>query len=256
MAAVTRDAERGAVSVRGARSAQAGGAGRRPRLDRPRGGRPARRDAGVHPRRRARGGRSHVVVPARGGSAGAARGDRGVGGSAVRRDARPVDRPDPHARQQGADLLARAGGPGPGGGPRPRAGDRARIHDPRARRAVRRGRGGAPAAGGARLPARPRRRSTRPTVGAGGDPVAQLPEQPDRRHGAAGVPRARRRPGAPSRRPAGARRGVQRAVVRRRASGLGPAARRPHERRRAQHAEQALEHDGVPLGVHGRRRRG
>ena len=141
----------------------------------------------------------------------------------------------------------------PGSGQGPRARDRARIHDPGTRRAVRRGRGGAPAARSARLPARPRR-DRRGHLGAGGHPVAQLPEQPDRRHGAACVPRARRRPGAPTRRPAGAGRGVQRAVVRRRTSGLGPADRRPDERRRAQHAEQALEHDGVPLGVHGRRR--
>ena len=41
-------------------------------------------------------------------------------GPAVRRDARSVDRPDPHARQQGADLLAGAGDPGPGVGPGPR----------------------------------------------------------------------------------------------------------------------------------------
>ena len=92
-------------------------------------------------------------------------------------------------------------------------------------------------------------------LGAGGDPVAQLPEQPHRCHGAARVPRARRR--------------RWRAVTtscwrrtRRTAScgstgdrPLGPAARRSHERRRAQHAAQALEHDGVPLRVHGRRPR-
>ena len=194
-----------------------------------------------------------LVVPARCGSPGVARRDRGLGGSAVRRDARSVDRPHPHAGQQGADLLAGAGDPGSGVGPGPRPRDRARLHDPRTRGAVRGGSGGALAAHGARLPARPRR-DRGGHLGAHRHPVAQLPEQPDRRHGAALLPRARRRPGAPSRRLAGAGRGVQRAVVRRRASGLGAAARGSRERRRAQHAEQALEHDGVPLRVHGRRR--
>ena len=49
--------------VRGARPAQAGGAGRRPRADRLRRGRPARRDAGVHPRGARGGGRPDSSYP-------------------------------------------------------------------------------------------------------------------------------------------------------------------------------------------------
>ncbi len=42
-------------------------------------------------------------------------------------------------------------------------------------------------------------------------------------------------------------------LVRRRAAGLGAPGRRPHERRRVQHAVQALGDDRLPLGLRGRR---
>ena len=74
------------------------------------------------------------------------------------------------------------------------------LHDPRARRALRRRRCAAPPARRSeRVPAGPGRRRRR-DVGAHRDPVAELPEQPHGRRGAAGVPRRGRRPRPPARR--------------------------------------------------------
>ena len=146
-----------------------------------------------------------------------------VGPAAVRRDARSGDRPDPDARQQGADLLARAGGARSGIGTGSRRRDGARVHDPRARRSVRRGR--------RRCDCRSRRPTSCPDLdGVGTDtwdrtailwlnypnnptgavaPLAFLERAADAR--------------APSRLPARARRGVQRGLVRRRTSRVGAA---------------------------------
>ena len=55
------------------------------------------------------------------------------------------------------------------------------------------------------------------------------------------------------RRPARFGRGVQRALVRRRAAGLRPAGGGPHERPRVPHAQQAFLDDGLSLGVRRRR---
>ena len=123
----------------------------------------------------------HLDLPAGRGPARAARarspaGSRGRFGV----DARPGRRGDPDARLQGGRLPPRAGARR-----RPRRSCRspptrctsaARVF---AGKEVRR----AAAARGRRLPARPRR--GRADVGAHGDPVAQLPEQPDGRHRAA-----------------------------------------------------------------------
>ena len=75
-----------------------------------------------------------------------------------------------------------------------------------------------------------------------------LPEQPDRRGRAALVLRGACRARPRARLPALLRRGVLRAVVRR-AAGVGAPGRRPLERRRLQHALEALVDDGLPLGV-------
>ena len=75
-----------------------------------------------------------------------------------------------------------------------------------------------------------------------------LPEQPDRRRRAALVLRGARRARPRARLPGLLGRGVLGAVVRR-AAGLGAAGRRPHERRRLQHAVEALVDDRLPLGV-------
>ena len=84
-----------------------------------------------------------------------------------------------------------------------------------------------------------------------------LPEQPDRRDRAALVLRGARRAGARARLPALLRRGVLGALVRR-AAGVGAPGRGPRERRRLQHALEALVDDGLPLGLRLRaaRRRG
>ncbi len=100
--------------------------------------------------------------------------------AALRRGARSRHPGAAHARLQGGDLPSRAGA-------RRRAGrdPRARVPGLRARRAVRRQAGArAAAARGRRLPARPRR-GRREHLARRRDPVAQLPEQPDRGDGAA-----------------------------------------------------------------------
>ena len=114
------------------------------------------------------------TYPLADGPAGAAGRDRRVDRAALRAGARPRHRGPPHARLQGGDLPPRAGGRR-----RLRRGHHARLPGGRARRGVRRQAGArAAAAGRARLPARPRRGR----LVARRDPVAQLPEQPDRRH--------------------------------------------------------------------------
>ena len=101
------------------------------------------------------------------------------------------------------------------------------------------------AARGERLAARPRRVRR---VGRDRALLGLLPEQPDRRRRAALVLRGARRARARARLPALLRRGVLGAVVRR-AAGLGAAGRRPDERRRLQHALEALVDDRLPLGL-------
>ena len=75
------------------------------------------------------------------------------------------------------------------------------------------------------------------------------PNNPDGRRGAALVLRGAGCARPRARLPALLRRGVLRALVRR-AAGLGFAGRRPDERRRLQHALEALVDDGLPLRVH------
>ena len=120
----------------------------------------------------------------------------------------------------------------------------ARLPGARARRAVRRQRGlELPLRADRRLPARPRRAAA---LGRARRAVAELPEQPDGGDRAARRSTRRRRAGPRARLRARLRRGVLRAVVRRRAARLGAPARRPHERRRVQHALQALVDAGLP----------
>ena len=89
-----------------------------------------------------------------------------------------------------------------------------------------------------------------------GDPVAQLPEQPDRRHRAAGALRARRGDRARARRRGRLRRGLLGDLLRLGAAGLGAPGRRPPQRDRAQHALQALLDARLPQRLRGRRPRG
>ena len=98
---------------------------------------------------------------------------------------------------------------------------------------------GVPLREDARLAARPRRVRR---LGRDRALLGLLPEQPDRRRRAALVLRGARGAGARARLPALLRRGVLGALVRR-AAGLGAAGRRPHERRRLQHAVEALVDD-------------
>ena len=137
-------------------------------------------------------------------------------------------------------------------GPGAIAVDHARLPGPRPRRALRRPRRRRPAGSTEDHGFRPDLDGRRPRRA--GDPVGQLPQQPDRRHrdarrlrtlGRAG-PRARLRPGQ--------RRGLQRDLLRRQAARLGAPGPRPHERPRLQHALQALLDARLPRRVCGRRR--
>ena len=92
------------------------------------------------------------------------------------------------------------------------------------------------------------------TLGAHRRLLGQLPEQPDRRGGAARVLRAPRRARGRARLPARLRRGVHRALLRR-AAAVGAPAPVASQRRRLQHAVEALLDDGLPLGLRGRRPR-
>ena len=103
----------------------------------------------------------------------------------------------------------------------------------------------------ARLAARPRRRR----LGRRRAAVAELPQQPDGGHRVARALRARRGAGARARLRPGLRRGLLGAVVRGRAARQRAAARRPHERRRLQHALQALLDARLSLGLRRRRSR-
>ena len=96
---------------------------------------------------------------------------------------------------------------------------------------------------GRRLAARPRRVRR---VGRDRALLDVLPEQPDRRRRAALVLRGARRARPRARLPALLGRGVLGALVRR-AADVGARARRPHERRRLQHALEALVDDRVPV---------
>ncbi len=108
--------------------------------------------------------------------------------------------------------------PRPGGWQAPGDRDEPGLHDPRARRAVRRRRRRpAVAHRGQRIPARPQR-GGRLDLGPHRRPVAQLPEQPDGCDRAARVPEGGRRSLPIARRPPRLGRGLQRALVRRGAS--------------------------------------
>ena len=179
----------------------------------------------------------------------AARGDCALGRAAVQRSPGPGHRDRPDSGKQGGDLRPRATRRRSRRREVRRRVHRARVPGLRAGSARRRRRAAAVAAPGAeRLPAGPGGRR----LGADGAPVAQLPEQPDRRGRFAGLPRAGRRARPPPRCRPRLRRGVHGGLVRR-GSGVRAPARRPRERPRLQHPEQALEHDRLSLGLRRRR---
>ncbi len=103
-----------------------------------------------------------------------------------------------------------------------------------------------PALGAPRLGARPREDRL---LGRDRAVLDLLPEQPDRRGRAAVVLRRPLRPRARARLSRVLGRGVFGALVRRGAR-VGARARRPHERRRLQHALEAVVDDRLPLGLH------
>ena len=162
-----------------------------------------------------------LVVPARRRAPGAAGGRSSSGSAALRRGARSGDRPAPDAGQQGADLLARAGGARSGIGTRSGRRDGARLHHPRAGRSVRRRR--------RRCACRSRRPTSSPTSTASAtdtwERTAMLwlnyPNNPTGAVAPLAFLERRRRARAPPRLPPRARRGVQRALVRRRAPRVG-----------------------------------
>ena len=219
--------------------------------DRLRHRRAARGDAGVHPRGAGAVDRPAVALPAGRGAAGAAGGDRGVGG---RRFGVALD-PDTEVvptlgSKEAVFHLAQV-----------LDGDVVVVPQPAypvyERGAVFAGKQVVelPLRGGRRLPARPRRRSA-PTCGGGpailwlnypNNPTAATAPLGALRAGGGARPRARLR--------GRLRRGVLGAVLRRRAAGVGAAGRRPHERGGVQHAVQALVDAGLPLGLRGRRPR-
>ena len=172
----------------------------------------------------------------------------------VRRHARSRHGDRPDVRLEGGDLLARAGARRPACRQTDRHVLRACVSGVRARRALRRRRGAhAAAAARERLPPRPRCRRRR-HVAADGDPLGELPEQPDRCPRTARVLRAAHRARRAVRLRDRLRRGVHRALVRR-AAGLCAAGRRPLARDRLPDAEQALVDDGLPVGLRRRARR-
>ena len=215
------------VPVRAPRRGQRAAAAPRGRGHRLRDRRAARGDAGVHPRgARRRALRADVDLPAGRGPAGAAGRDRRLGRAALRRRRwTPTREVAPDARLQGGRLPPRAGG-------RRRRRRRSRRPATRSTSAAR----CSPASRCVELPLRAER-GFLPDLDAVdwsrvGDPVAQLPEQPDRRDRAARALRARRRARARARLRARLRRGVLGDLLRRRAAGLGAAGRRPPQRRR------------------------
>ena len=217
---------------------------RRRRDHRLRHGRAARGDAAVHPR--GAGGRDHAAraLPERRRAARAARGDRGWAGRRFGAALDPDTEVIPTLGSKEAVFGARARlrrRPG-------RGIPHARVPGLRPRRALR-GQGvrRAAAARGGRLAAGPRRASTGSRVV---DPVAQLPEQPDRRDRPARVLRAGRGAGARARVRARLRRGLLGALLRRRArpqSALQVAI--CAQRRGVQHAVQALVDARLPRPV-------
>ena len=88
-------------------------------------------------------------------------------------------------------------------------------------------------------------------MGANGDLLDQLPEQPDRCRRSARVLRPPGRPRGRARLPSRRGRGVHRALVRVGAA-LGASGGRPLARRRVPNAEQTFVDDRLPLGVRGR----
>ena len=206
--------------------------------------RPSSAGARAGARRRAR-----LDLPAGRGAARAARGGRRVDAAALRRGPRPRHRghPDQGSKEAIFHLAQVVAAHG----------DRVVITAPgypvaSARRAVRRRVGG-------RGPARPRARlAARPRGGRLGRrraAVAELPQQPDGGDGDARALRARRGAGARARLRPRLRRGLLGAVVRWRPAGQRAAARRPPQRRRLQHALQALLDARLPLRLRGRRPR-
>ena len=183
------------------------------------------------------------LVPARGRAARAARGDRRVdrrGATASRsaraRSCRRSARRRRSSRSRRSRSASAASSPCPS--PRIRSTSAARCSPARASSPCR-------CARRQRLAARPRRVRC---LGRAGRVLGLLPEQPDRRDGAARVLRGARRPRARARLPRLLGRGVLRAVVRR-AAGVGAPGRRPRAHRRLQHAVEALVDDRLPLGL-------
>ena len=136
-------------------------------------GEPREETPRVHPRRAGRRARADVDLPAGRGAAGAARGDRGLGRPALRRGARPrharsCRRSAPRRRSSTWRRCV---------GRRRRRGDDARLPGARARRAVRRARGRRAAA--ARRSAGFLPDLDARSTGRARPAVAQLPEQPD-----------------------------------------------------------------------------
>ena len=164
------------VSLRAPHRRQARAAGARGRGRRLRHRRAARGHAAVHPRGAGRRAAAEVDLPAGRGPAGAARRDRRVDRAALRRRrSTPAPRSSPRSAPRRRSSTS----------PRSSAATRSRSTTPgypvAERGAAFAGKqvARAAAAGRARLPARPRRR--RVDWARVGDPVAQLPEQPDRR---------------------------------------------------------------------------
>ena len=226
--------------------------GRRHRLRRRRA---ARGDAGLHPRARSPRALEAEPVstyPAADGPARAARGDRGVGAAPLRRRrSTPTPR---SSRRMGSKEAIFHLAQVVAGARRPGRRHHARLSRVPARGALFAGRRGR------RAPRSIAARGWLPDLDAvDWDGVALLwlnsPQQPDGRHGAARALRARRGAGARARLRPGLRRGLLGAVVRGRPAGQRAAARRPHERRRLQHALQALVDARLPLRVRRRRSR-
>src|SRR5438105_3575907 len=249
------DAHRdGDVPVRAARGGAAPARGRRRAGDRLRQGRPERADRPAHPAGARREPHRAVELPARAGPPRAPRGGRPLVRAALRRGARPRHGGRADARLERGDLQPRAGARRPARQAARRL-YRARLPGLRARRPLRRRRAACPPApGGERLPSRPRH-GGRGDVAPHGDPLGELPQQPDRRDGAARLlPACGGARGSVGFR-ARLRRGVHRALVRR-AAGVGAPGAGPQPGRRLPDALEALVDDGLSVGVRRRRPRG
>ena len=210
-AALPRPRRARAVPVRAARRLEGRRGRARHRADRLRHGRPARGDAGVHPRGAARVRRRGLVVPARDRPAGAARRDRGLDRPPLRRRRRPGDaRSCRRSARRRRSSRSRSS----------RSATKRLVAIPEPAYPVYER--GALFAGGAvvtvpldeetRLAARPRRVRR---LGRDRALLGLLPEQPDGRRRAALVLRGARRARARARLPRLLRRGVLGALVRR-----------------------------------------